>query len=107
MTKDEIMEVLESAGVYELAAAYSEYMAEELNDPDSAIFAVDELDEILYGVSYVDIMNKVFYGDYSPSAEFFTFDGYGNIESVHASDVVDFITFRLDDEDLAELAERL
>ena len=105
MTKDEVMEIIENSDVYDLVAAYSEYMTEELNDPDGALYAVDEMDEILYGLSYYDVINKVFYGDYSPTAEFFTFDGYGNLESVQDRDVVDFIACRLDDEELAELAE--
>ena len=107
MTKDEIMEIIENADAYELAAAFSEYISEELYDPDNALYAVEELDEILYGHSYSDVMNKVFYGNYSPSADFVTFDGYGNFESVHASEVVDYVTFRLDDEDLAAVAEML
>ena len=107
MTNEKAMRIIDNADVYDLAAAYSEYMSEELNDPDSALYDVDELDEILYGLSPIDIMNKVFYGDYAPSAEFFTFDGYGNIESVDARDVVDFITSRLDDDDIKAVAAML
>lgn len=95
------------ADVYDLAAAYSEYMSEELNDPDGALYDVDELDELLYGCSFTDIMNKVFYGEYSPSADFIAFDGYGNFESVDARDVVDFITSRLDSDDLKAVAAML
>lgn len=107
MTEQRTLEILGMADVYDLAAAYSEYMSEELNDPDGALYVVDELDEILYGCSFADIMNKVFYGDYSPSAEFLTFDGYGNIESVDARDVVDFITSRLDSDDIKAIAAML
>ena len=107
MTKKEALEIIESADVYDLAAAYSEYVSEELSDPDSELFAVEAMNEILYGVDLFRIADMVFFGDYSPSADFFTFDGYGNIESVHASDVVEFITYRLDDDDLAAVAEML
>lgn len=107
MTNEKAMRIINNADVYDLAAAYSEYMSEELNDPDSALYDVDELDEILYGLSPIDIMNKVFYGDYAPSADFITFDGYGNFESVAARDVVEFVTFRLDSDDLKAVAAML
>lgn len=107
MTNEKALNIIENADVYDLAAAYSEYMSEELNDPDSTLYNVDELGEILYGLSPIDIMNKVFYGDYAPSADFITFDGYGNFESVAARDVVDFITTRLDDDDIKAVAAML
>lgn len=107
MTKDEIMEIIESTDAYDLAATYSEYVREELSDPDSELFAVDEMGEILYGVDLTRFADMLFYGDYSPTADFFTFNGYGNIESVQEYDVIDFITSRLDDDELAELAEML
>ena len=65
------------------------------------------MNEILYGVDPTRLADMLFYGTYSPTADFFTFDGYGNIESVKARDVVDFIRCRLVDEELAELAEML
>lgn len=107
MTKEKALKIIEGADVYDLAAAYSEYVAEELSDPDSALFDIDSMNEILYGVELFRLADMIFYGDYSPSAEFFTFDGYGNIESIHASDVVEFVTFRLDDDDLAAVAAML
>lgn len=107
MTNEKALKIIEGADVYDLAAAYSEYVAEECNDPDSALHAIAEVDELLYGLSYLDVMNKIFYGDYSPAADFFTFDGYRNIESVQASDVVEFVTFRLDSDDLKAVAAML
>ena len=107
MTKKEALEIIENADVYDLAAAYSEYVGEELNDPDNALFAVDEMGEILYGVDLTRFADMLFYGDYSPTADFFTFDGYGNIESVQDYGVVDFINSRLDDDDIKAVAEML
>lgn len=107
MTNEKAMRIIDNADVYELATAYSEYMSEELNDPDSALYAVDSMDELFYGYSLAQFADRIFYGDYSPSADFFTFDGYGNIESVDARDVVDFITSRLDDDDIKAVAAML
>ena len=107
MTNEKAMRIIDNADVYDLAAAYSEYVGDELNDPNSAIYSVWEFDELMTGFNPSDLVNMIFYGDYSPSADFFTFDGYGNIESVQASDVVDFITSRLDDDDIKAVAAML
>lgn len=107
MTNEKALQIIESADVYDLTAAYSEYMSEELNDPDRALYAVEEMDELFYGYGLSQFADRIFYGDYSPSAEFFTFDGYGNVESVHASDVVEFVTFRLDSDDIKAVAAML
>lgn len=107
MTNEKALKIIEGADVYDLAAAYSEYVAEECNDPDSAIYSMWEFDELMTGFNPSDLVNMIFYGDYSPSADFFTFDGYGNIESVQASDVVEFVTSRLDDDDIKAVAAML
>lgn len=107
MTNEKTLKIIEGADVYDLAAAYSEYVAEECNDPDSALYDVDEFDNLMTGFTPSALADMIRYGDYSSSAEFFTFDGYGNIESVHASDVVDFITYRLDDDGTAAVAAML
>lgn len=107
MTNEKALQIIDNAGIYELAAAYSEYMSEELNDPDSALYAVDSMDELFYGYSLAQFADRIFYGAYSPSADFFTFDGYGNIESVQAYDVVEFITSRLDDDEIKAVAAML
>lgn len=107
MTKERIMKIIENADVYELAAAYSEYVAEECNDPDIALYDADEFDDLMTGFTPSALADMVLYGDYSSSAEFFTFDGYGNIESVHVSDVVDYITCRLTDDELKDVVAML
>lgn len=107
MTKNKALEIIENADVYDLAAAYSEYVAEECNDPDSALYDVEEFDDLMTGFTPSALADMIRYGDYSSSAEFFTFDGYGNIESVHVSDVFDFITSRLCDDEIEAVAEML
>lgn len=107
MTNEKALEILGNANVYDLAAAYSEYVGYELNDPDSAIYSMREFNELMSGFTPSDLAAMVRYGDYSPTAEFFTFNGYGNIESVHVSDVVDYITSRLTDDELKDVAAML
>ena len=107
MTNEKAMRIIDNADVYELAAAYSEYMAEDLSDPDNALYNADEFDDLMTGLTPSALADMVRYGDYSSSAEFFTFDGYGNIKSVHVSDVVDYITSRLDADDIKAVAAML
>nr|DAS83955.1 MAG TPA: hypothetical protein [Caudoviricetes sp.] len=107
MTNEKALRIINSADVYDLAAAYSEYVAEECNDPDSALYDVDEFDDLMTGFTPSALADMIRYGDYSSSAEFFTFDGYGNIESVHASDIADYITSRLTDDELKDVADML
>lgn len=107
MTEQKALKIIEGADVYELAAAYSEYMAEELNDPDNALYDAEEFDDLMTGFTPSALADMILYGDYAPAAEFFTFDGYGNIESVHVSDVVDYITSRLTDDELKDVAAKL
>ena len=107
MANEKALQIIEGADVYDLAAAYSEYVAEECNDPDSALYDVDKFDDLMTGFTPSALADMIRFGDYSSSAEFFTFDGYGNIESVDALDVVDFITSRLGADELAEVAAML
>ena len=107
MTNEKALQIIEGADVYELAAAYSEYVAEECNDPDSALYDVESFDDLMTGFTPSDIVNMAVCGAYSPSGDFFTFNGYGNIESVHAFDVIDFITSRLDSDELKAVAAML
>lgn len=107
MTNEKALEILGNANVYDLAAAYSEYMAEELSDPDSALYDAESFDDLMTGFTPSALADMIRYGDYSSSAEFFTFDGYGNIESVHVSDVFDFITSRLCDDEIEAVAAML
>lgn len=107
MTNEKALKIIEGADVYDLAAAYSEYVAEECNDPDSALYDVDEFDDLMTGFTPSALADMIRYGNYSSSAEFFTFDGYGNIESVHASDIADYITSRLTDDELKDVADML
>lgn len=107
MTEQKALKIIEGADVYELAAAYSEYMAEELNDPDNALYDAEEFDDLMTGFTPSALADMILYGDYALAAEFFTFDGYGNIESVHVSGVVDYIISRLTDDELKDVAAKL
>lgn len=60
MTNEKAMRIIDNADVYELAAAYSEYVGDELNDPDSALYSMWEFDELMTGFNPSDLVNMIF-----------------------------------------------
>lgn len=65
--------------------AYNDWTIEN-NDPDSYIYSMSEFNEVMSAFEPERIADMCYYGDYSPTAEYFTFDGYGNIKSIHEYD---------------------
>lgn len=72
-------------------------------DPDSAVYFMDSLGEILDGLDVFTIVKMVAYGgryDYTvrdegnvfnPMAEYFAFDGYGNLMSIEEHQIVKYL----------------
>ena len=61
-----------------LLQAYSEYSAE--NGYDSVYDNDDDSINIMFENTH-DALRSAFYGDYNPSHAYFTFNGYGNLQS--------------------------
>lgn len=61
---------------------------------DDRYYNMDELDEILYGLTPTEILLRAFYGhgdysvnsDFCPNCDYFTFNGYGNLVSYNEKD---------------------
>ena len=49
---------------------------------DIYVWDMSMFDEAMHGFTAVDIANRIHYGEFNPSHEFFRFDGYGNLESL-------------------------
>lgn len=71
-------------------------------DPDSAVYSMDSLGEMLDGSDVFTIVEMVAYGgryDYpvregdvfNPRAEYFAFDGYGNLMSVEEHQLAKYL----------------
>lgn len=45
-------------------------------------YSMDDFDEIMSGYTPMEIANMIHFGAYSPMDDYFTFDGYGNIETL-------------------------
>lgn len=62
-----------------LLQAYSEYVSN--NDFDSVFYNDDENINAVFFADTHDALRSAFYGDYNPSHAYFTFNGYGNLQS--------------------------
>lgn len=79
MTKQEkIIEALENMHEWDIMSAHNE------SNPYSNIYHMDELDDILSGTSPSEVARLIFFGDFNPNHDYFTFNGYGNLESVYS-----------------------
>lgn len=69
-----------SMDYYDLIILHNEY-CNKIYSYDSCFFLNDPetINEIF--VNSYDALRSMFYGDYNPNHEFFTFDGYGNLQS--------------------------
>lgn len=91
MTKREIIiELIQEMSIGDAVMLHNEYCY-ETNRYDDEIFECDRFDEVFDGYTPTDISNRIHFGDYNPYAEYFTFNGYGNIHSVHKYEVFDHI----------------
>lgn len=88
----------------EIIEAYYEY-CEYNNNHDSIIYSMDEFDEVLGYCTPLEIAQKVVYGEFNPSDDWFMFDGYENLKSFKNPNVFDFFVENVDDDYIIELAE--
>lgn len=89
----------------EIIKAYNEY-CESMNDMDSIIYDMSEFNEIMSSLPPIEIACEVLNGNFDPADDYFTFDGYGNAESLLGCQVFSFFVENVDDDYIIELAEQ-
>ena len=62
-------------------------LVREINNYDGSldyldVYYMEDLDELLDGLSPTEILNKMHFGNFNPTSYFFRFDGYMNLESL-------------------------
>lgn len=92
-----ILEVLEGLKESELLSVHNEYL-NEINGYDDEIYTLDDLDMIAEGKDAYWLLCRAFYGNFNPTADYFRFDGYGNIQSIFSYELSSYINM----EDIAE-----
>lgn len=89
----------------EIITKYYEY-CEYNNDMNSVVYDMSEFDEVMGYCTPLEVAQKVAYGEFNPSDDWFTFDGYGNLQSFRNSIVFDFFCENVSDDYIIELAEQ-
>lgn len=50
---------------------------------------MDNFNEIMEGYTPMEISQKIYFGDFNPNADYFYFNGYANLESIHESELIE------------------
>lgn len=66
-------------GNAEQVAIYNEWAYSTGNEP---VNYIEEFNEVCAGFDPLDIVFKVRFGGFNPNHDYFTFDGYANLESI-------------------------
>ena len=100
--KQKIVEYIDGMGVEEKIALHNTY-CDAANCMDDCIYAMDDMDEILDGVDKWELVRMVQFGDFDCTKEFWSVNGYGNLDSynalelpIYAEDIADYILSKED-----------
>lgn len=99
MTKrEQLIEYINGMNEDEMVELHNNYCEAE-GCEDCCIYSMEELDEVLEGLTPTNILQRAFYGRFNPNDAFFWFNGYANLGSaswenklpIYASDIADYI----------------
>lgn len=82
---DYIEERLKELNSEDLIAIHNDYCSAN-NYTDDEIFSMCEFDEICEGMTPTDIAQRIYYGDFNITDNYFVFNGYANFESFDYAD---------------------
>lgn len=97
--KEKIIELLNNMDCTDLVNIHREYCS-QTNCFDDEIFSMDTFDEVFNDSDPWNIACRIFYGEFNPNDDYFTFNGYGNLvslseynigEYVYIDDIADYI----------------
>lgn len=82
----------------------NEYLG-NVNYTDNMVYSMDDIDEVLYGITPGEIIQLALYGgrfnfkqdSFNPNDEYFSFDGYGNLVSISGYELRYYCDLYLDD----------
>ena len=95
--KQKIVDIINSMGIEEKIALHNTY-CDAANCMDDCIYTMDDMEEVLDGVDKWELVRMVQFGDFDCTQDFWSFNGYGNLESyskwelpIYAEDIADYI----------------
>lgn len=77
--------LLDDMDMNEIVPIWNEY-CDAVNDPDNRIEDMYEFDDLMHGTEPTRLALLIYYGDFNPNADWFAFDGYGNLVSFDFAD---------------------
>lgn len=98
MTKrEQLIDCINGTGVEEKIALHNTY-CDAVNCMDDCIYTMDDMEEILDGVDKWELVRMIRFGDFDFMKDFWSFNGYGNLDSynawelpIFAEDIADYI----------------
>ena len=95
--KQKLVDYINSRGIDEKLALHNTY-CDAANCMDDWIYAMEELEEVFYDAEKWWLIDRIRYGDFDFTKDFWSFNGYGNLDSynawelpIFASDIADYI----------------
>ena len=88
----------DTLSVSEVVSAYNIYASDEYLE---SLYDIEEIDDICGHYSVTEIAGMVINGNFSLNSEYFTFDGYGNFESVDENEALEYIENNVDGDEEA------
>lgn len=110
--KQKLVDYIDGMGVEEKIALHNTY-CDDANCMDDCIYTIDELEEVLDGVDKWEFARMIRCGDFDFMKDFWSFNGYGNLDSynawelpIFAEDIADYILSKEDslgDDEIQEM----
>ena len=95
--RQKLVDYINGMGIDEKIALHNTY-CDAANCMNDCIYAMDDMEEILDGVDKWELVRMVQFGDFDCTKEFWSFNGYGNLDSydswelpICASDIAGYI----------------
>ena len=95
--RKKLVDYIDGMGIEEKIALHNTY-CDAANFMDDCIYSMDDMEEVLYGVDKWDLVRMVQFGDFDCTKDFWSFNGYGNLDSynawelpIYAENIADYI----------------
>ena len=100
--RKKLVDYINSMGIEEKIALHNTY-CDAANCMDDCIYRMNDLEVILEGVDKWRLVDMIRFGNFDFMKEFWSFNGYGNLDSynawelpIYAEDIADYILLRED-----------
>ena len=61
------------------------------------LYNMDDFDEMMKGYTPIELAQRIFFGDFNPNDDYFYFNSYANLESIHEYEIQDHFEMIIDE----------